>query len=81
MATLPLETLYKKHVRKLSVRERLQLITMITQELGQDETISAPTPNPKRNIMELHGLGKEIWMDVEPQEYVNQLREEWNHRP
>ena len=36
---------------------------------------------PKRSIMELHGLGAEIWEGVDAQEYVNGLREEWDHRP
>jgi hypothetical protein len=36
---------------------------------------------PKRSIMELHGLGQEIWDGVDAQEYVNKLREEWDHRP
>ncbi len=41
---------------------------------------------PKRSIMELHGLGAEIWKDkngnlIDAQEYVNDLRKEWDHRP
>ena len=31
--------------------------------------------------MELHGLGAEIWEGVDAQEYVNELRKEWDHRP
>ncbi len=31
--------------------------------------------------MELHGLGAEIWEGVDAQEYVNELRNEWEHRP
>lgn len=34
----------------------------------------------KRDIMELHGLGKEIWEGIDAQEYVNQLRSEWDDR-
>jgi len=30
--------------------------------------------------MELHGLGKEIWQDIDAQEYVNHLRDEWDSR-
>ena len=33
---------------------------------------------PKRSILELQGLGKEIWQNVDAQEYVNQERESWN---
>lgn len=41
---------------------------------------------PMHSIMELHGLGAEIWKDkdgslIDAQEYVNELRSEWDHRP
>jgi len=31
----------------------------------------------KRSILELRGLGKEIWQGIDAQEYVNQERSEW----
>jgi hypothetical protein len=37
--------------------------------------------HPKRSIMELHGLGTEIWEGIDAQEYGDKLREEWDHRP
>ncbi|MGA7937162.1 MAG: hypothetical protein WCA35_26665 [Kovacikia sp.] len=36
------------------------------------------TQKPKRSIMELEGLGKEIWQGIDAQEYVNQERDSWN---
>jgi hypothetical protein len=36
------------------------------------------TSNPKRSILELRGLGKEIWGNIDAQEYVNQERDSWN---
>ena len=36
------------------------------------------TPKPKRSIMELEGLGKEIWQGIDAQEYVDQERDSWN---
>lgn len=29
-------------------------------------------------LSELRGLGKELWQGVDAQEYVNQLRDEWD---
>ena len=39
----------------------------------------------KHSIMELEGLGAELWKDekgdlLDAQEYVDELRQEWNHR-
>lgn len=41
---------------------------------------------PKHSIIELEGLGTEIWKDengslVDAQDYVDELRQEWDHRP
>ncbi|MGO8674112.1 MAG: hypothetical protein ACLQVD_22465 [Capsulimonadaceae bacterium] len=30
------------------------------------------------DVMELHGLGAEIWNGIDAQDYVNALREEWD---
>ncbi len=35
-------------------------------------------PQPKRSILELSGLGKEIWNGIDAGEYVNQERDSWN---
>jgi hypothetical protein len=33
---------------------------------------------PKHSLLELKGLGAEIWQDIDAQEYINQLRQEWD---
>jgi hypothetical protein len=35
-------------------------------------------PKPKRSIMELEGLGKETWQDMDAQAYVDRERSSWN---
>ena len=35
-------------------------------------------PKPKRHILELEGLGEEIWHGIDAQEYVNQERNSWH---
>lgn len=76
MVTSSIEELYERHVKPLPAAERLRLVAMIAQDLA-----SHPTEKPERSIMELHGLGKEIWEGIDAQEYVNELRKEWDHRP
>lgn len=72
------EELYRRQLEPLSAADRLKLIALLTQGLMETETKPEP---PRRSLMELHGLGKEIWEGIDAQEYVNQLREEWDHRP
>lgn len=79
MAILSLEELYEQYVKPLPAAERLRLIAMTTQDLANQST--GETEKPKRSLLELEGLGAEIWEGIDAQEYVNELRKEWDHRP
>jgi len=70
--------IYERHIRPLPVQERLQLLAMVAQDLVTQAT---PPTQDLHSIMELQGLGKEIWTGVDAGEYVDSLRQEWNHRP
>lgn len=70
------EEIYQQYIKPLPNSEKLRLIAKVSNELA-----GAETEKPKRSIMELHGLGKEIWEGIDAQEYVNELRNEWEHRP
>ncbi len=70
------EEIYQQYIKPLPNNEKLRLIAKVSSDLVENETAK-----PKRSIMELHGLGAEIWEDIDAQEYVNELRNEWEHRP
>lgn len=79
MATMTAKEIYEQLVKHLPPEERLQLIEMVNKDLA-----ARPPDEPeknKRSLMELHGLGAEIWEGIDAQEYVNELRKEWDHRP
>ncbi|MCE2433129.1 MAG: hypothetical protein J4F29_09445 [Candidatus Latescibacteria bacterium] len=71
-----LEEVYKKYVKPLPTAERLRLLEMTVHDLA----LTAPQDTKERSILELRELGKEIWKGVDPQKYVDGLREEWDHR-
>ena len=54
-----------------------QLVTMITQELS---TLTPEEMPHQRSLLELEGVGAEIWAGIDAQKYVNKLRKEWDHR-
>ena len=35
-------------------------------------------PQARRSILELEGLGKEIWQDIDAQAYIDRERASWN---
>ena len=69
------EVLYQEQIRELPTQARLQLLALIAQDLA------APPPNRPSRLTDLKGLGKEIWQGIDAQEYINQLRREWDERP
>ena len=77
--TPSVEQLYEEQIRRLTPEQKLRLITLIAGELAaQAHTL----PQPRRcSLMELEGLGAEIWQGIDAQEYVDQLRSEWDTKP
>ena len=67
--------LYEEHVKQMPPAERLRLVELIAHEMATSEK-----PRGERSLLELEGLGAEIWQDVDAQEYVNNLRQEWDNR-
>lgn len=63
-----------QQVKALSYDERKELMKHLI------DTLDAPPQRP-RHLSELRGLGKEIWQGIDAQEYVDQLRDEWDERP
>ena len=67
----------------VSTEELMQLVT----DAGVFEWLEAPEEDvysvehgeavPPHSLLELKGLGKEIWQDIDAQEYVDQERGSW----
>jgi hypothetical protein len=75
---MAVQDIYKKHVRWLPTAQRLKLVALLADQLAAE--VGAYPARHRRSILELAGLGKEIWEGVDAQEYVNKLRDEWDER-
>lgn len=63
----------RRQIESLTLDEQMQLM----QELAS--IVSHRTPEKsKRNLMELEGLGQDIWQGIDAQEYVDIERQSWN---
>ena len=72
---IDIEGLYTRQIRGLPAEARLQLLALIAQDLA------TPSSSKARRISELQGSGKDIWQGIDGQQYVDQLRSEWDGRP
>lgn len=63
-----------EQAKKLTREEREELAKLLI------DMMDAGTPSAPRRLSELRGLGKEIWQGIDAQDYVNQMRDEWDNR-
>ncbi|NJR66160.1 MAG: hypothetical protein HC772_13915 [Leptolyngbyaceae cyanobacterium CRU_2_3] len=64
----------RHQIENLTLNEQLNLL----MELGVLLRRQTLPDSDRRSILELEGLGKEIWQGIEAQSYVNQERDSWN---
>lgn len=73
-----LNELYAQHIKRLPPEDRLQLMAVMARDLAVDARLNIPL---ERSLLELEGLGADIWQGIDAQAYVQGLREEWDHSP
>jgi len=72
---MDLDELYMRHIKPLSHAQQRRLLARLTRDLSRDsDTDDAAHPH---SLLELEGLGAEIWQAVDAQAYIHALRDEW----
>ena len=79
MNAVTVEQLYHAYIEPISMADQLRLIALMSQHLAQ--ATGQPAALTPRSLLELEGLGAEIWNGIDAQDYVNALRDEWETRP
>lgn len=62
-----------EQVENLNQSEQLLLLEQIAVLIRRKTTVKT-----RRSILELQGMGKEIWKDLDAQDYIDKERESWN---
>ena len=62
----------KQSVEALPPGNQLRLIAEIAASLR-----SHPDLRPRRSLLELRGMGKSIWREIDVDEYLNRERSSW----
>jgi hypothetical protein len=71
MGELAVETIYRQ-ISKLKDNEKKVLLTKLITEIS----LSGKSKQDL-NIYDLKGVGKEVWNNIDAQEYVNSERASW----
>ncbi len=61
-----------QEIPKLPLDQRKLLINVLVDSLVESASRT-------RSILEFEGIGESLRDDMDAQDYVNQLRDEWNH--
>jgi hypothetical protein len=67
-------------VRRLNPEEQLELLGAIASTL-REALIQLRQDHHLHSLLELKGLGKEIWRGVDAQKYINRERNSWHSSP
>ena len=62
-----------EQVENLNQSEQLLLLEQIAVLIRRKTTVKT-----RRSILELQGMGKEIWKDIDAQDYIDKERKSWN---
>ena len=65
---------YVKGIAYLDIDEQLTLLEVISARIKK----SIIKKRKKNTIMELEGLGADIWKDIDAQDYVHKERASWD---
>ena len=76
MATLNIKNLPDRLYRKIQARARRENRS-IAQEVIHILSMATETATPL-SILELQGLGKDVWKKVDARKHVNRERREWD---
>ncbi len=72
-----IEALYERRIKSLTPEDQLLLLKLIVSGLAE----GAVEPKKKHSVLEFAGAGAHNPIGMDAQEYVDKLREEWDHRP
>lgn len=68
----------RNNLQHLSLDEQLRLLEDLAEQIRQQLSLKQVPPKRKHSILELEGLGQEIWKGIDAQEYIDQERDSWD---
>lgn len=67
-------------IEQLSLIEKMGILEYLVKEIKQSVEAVAVTPKPKYKVTDFHGIAPNLLAGKDAQEWVNQMRDEWEER-
>ena len=62
--------------RGLEVKAYVQ--TVVVRDLSQGEDTAEADGERRFSVMDFYGVGRDTWKGVDVQQYINEMRDEWD---
>ncbi len=72
MTSIDIEQLYQQQIKPLTRADRLKLLARMADDLAENDD-SQPL-----DILDLEGVGAEVWQGVDVEAYLDAARNEWD---
>ncbi|MDD1427894.1 hypothetical protein MEO94_26240 [Dolichospermum sp. ST_sed9] len=67
-------------IDQLTLVEQMQVLEHLVKQMKQSVEAVAVTPKPKYKVTDFYGIAPNLLEGMDAQEWVNQLRNEWEER-
>ncbi|TAE55288.1 MAG: hypothetical protein EAZ76_12630 [Nostocales cyanobacterium] len=67
-------------IEQLSLIEKMQILEYLIKEIKQSVEAIAVIPKPKYKVTDFYGIAPNLLSGKDAQEWVNQMRDEWEER-
>jgi hypothetical protein len=64
----------REKAKRRGLEETAYVQTMVIRDLAQEE----PDSERPYSVMDFHGVGRDSWKGVDVQQYLNEMRDEWD---
>ena len=68
----------KSYLRVRAAQQGQDAQTYALTLLRQDFQAAPPPAAQKHNVMEFYGVGRDTWQGVDVQQYIREMRDEWD---
>ncbi|MBE9232921.1 hypothetical protein IQ231_14850 [Cuspidothrix issatschenkoi LEGE 03284] len=67
-------------IDQLTLVEQMRVLEHLVKQMKQSVEAVTVTPKPKYKVTDFYGIAPDLLKGIDAQEWVNQLRNEWEER-